>query len=160
MNNTTTPVITTAPKQITCGITADGKDLVKLLSKEFTRPAAVKNAPDVPASEKEVLEMALEIATSRRFKKVECEEEFLDVRFAANGIDLEEFTNTRPGVKILDLFEEQWEAIKVRDYSTPGVRTNGKVATLQTQLAEAEAKMAAMMAAMAAAGVTAPVADA
>jgi len=159
MSNTTTPVTTAAPKQLTCGINHAEKELVKLLAKELTRPAAVKGAPDVPASEREVLEMALKIATDRRHVEVDCEEEFLDVRFAANGVDLEEFKNTRPGKKVIDLFEESWEEIKLRDYSSPGTRVT-KVATLQSQLAEAEAKMAAMMAAMAAAGVTTPVAGA
>jgi len=149
MNNTTTPAVSTAAmnkaKQITCGINPQEKELVKLLSAELTRPAAVKGAEDVGASEREVLEIALEIATERRFKVVEVEEEFLDVEENPETGELREFTNTRLVDKTIDLFEEKWEAIKARDYSAPGTRTNRVLEDTKSKLNAAQEMLAKLL---------------
>jgi hypothetical protein len=149
MNNTAqntvvSPSAAAKVKQITCGINQQEKELVKLLSAEFTRPAAVKGAEDVGASEREILEIALEIATERRFKVVQVEEEFLDIEENEFG-ELREFTNTRTVDKTVDLFEEKWEAIKARDYSTPGTRTNRVLEDTKSKLGAAQEMLAKLL---------------
>ena len=148
MQNTTTAATAAPKKQITCGINQNEKDLVKDLSAEFTRPAAVKGAPDVQASEREVLEMALAIATNRRFKTLETVEEYLDIEENDEG-ECVEVVKTRPGFVTIDLFEEIWQEIIVRDYSTPAAR-GSQVAAYKSQLEAAQAELAALKAAMAA----------
>lgn len=144
MNNTTT---TAAPvkKQITAGVNQQEKDLIKLLSQELTRPAAVKGADDVQASEREVLEIALEIATERRFKTVKVEEEFLDIEENPETGELREVPAVRLVDKTIDLFEEKWEAIKSRDYSTPGTRTNRVLEDTKSKLNAAQEMLAKLL---------------
>jgi hypothetical protein len=147
MTTTTTAATAAKPKQITCGINEADKALVKAFSEELTRPAAVKGASDVGASEREIIAIALKIATDCRFQEVETVEDFLDVEENELG-EYIEVTRTRPGVAIVDLFEIEWEVIKAA-YDTPASRVS-KVSTLQSELADAKAELEALKAAMAA----------
>ena len=108
---TTTTATTTAPatkKQFTFG----GSEVMKLQLAEFrtdfTRPAAVKNSPAVPMSEKECLEVLYQVASDRRFKTVEVLGDDGLPSYDSDGM---------PEFKTLDLIGEAWESIKLRDYS-------------------------------------------
>lgn len=145
MQNNTTTTAAPVKKQITAGVNQQEKDLIKLLSQELTRPAAVKGADDVQASEREVLEIALEIATERRFKTVKVEEEFLDIEENPETGELREVTAVRLVDKTIDLFEEKWELIKARDYSTPGTRTNRVLEDTKSKLNAAQEMLAKLL---------------
>lgn len=115
-NNTTAPVATTivsasaakAAKQFTCGISERCKNEITEFRKGFTRPAAVKNAPPVPMSEKEALEILFKVATDRRFRVDYPLDDNGDYTYDADG---EVVTTTT------DLVEAEWKAIQARDYS-------------------------------------------
>lgn len=95
-------------KQFTFGVTENHKNLITELRGDFTRPAAVKNAPPVIMSEKEALEVLYTVATDRRFKVEVVKDENGGDVYDADGI-LE--------MKTVDLFETAWNDIKARDYS-------------------------------------------
>lgn len=108
-NTTTTATTTAAKKQFTFGVSENMKEQLGEFRMDFTRPAAVKNAPPVPMSEKECLEVLYQVASDRRFKTVpvindETGEQVLDV----DGL---------PEFQTLDLIGDAWESIKLRDYS-------------------------------------------
>lgn len=101
MSNTNTAVVSTVkPKQILCGISEATKAAVAEIREDFTRPAANPNAKPVLATEKEMLEILWTVATDRRYKKVE--------EMDDQGV---------VSLVTIDLFTQQWEAIKERDYS-------------------------------------------
>ena len=107
-NTTTAPVATTAKKQHTFGVSEKCKTEITELRKDFTRPAAVKNAPAVPMSEKEALEVLYKVATDRRFR--------VDYPLDEEG----NYTYDEEGQIITtttDLFDLEWKAIQSRDYS-------------------------------------------
>jgi len=108
MSNTTTPVATAAKKQFTFGVSGLFKDLLTEFRQDFTRPAAVKNAPAVPMSEKECLEVLYQVASDRRFKTVEVTDETGAQVMDSDGL---------PEFQTLDLIGDAWEAIKLRDYA-------------------------------------------
>lgn len=122
---------------------------------DFTRPAAVKNAPPVPMSEKECLEVLHTVATDRRFKTVPVLDEAGEQVMDSDGL---------PEFQTLDLIGDAWEAIKLRDYSeqvskTPtiqgleaSIRKYGKAinlteAAIEEMIATAKAGQAATVAA-------------
>ena len=100
MSATTNTVVSTKPKQILCGISEATKQAVNEAREDFTRPAANPNAKPVMATEKEMLEILWTVASDRRFKTVE---EMDDEGFVSQST--------------VDLFTQQWEKIKERDYS-------------------------------------------
>ena len=107
-NTTTTPVATAAKKQFTFGVSENMKETLGEFRMDFTRPAAVKNAPAVPMSEKECLEVLFQVASDRRFKTVPVLGDDGEQALDEDGL---------PEFQTLDLIGDAWEAIKVRDYS-------------------------------------------
>lgn len=95
-------------KQYNVGATEALKAQIAEMVVDFTRPAAVKNAPDVKATEKEMLEILVTVATDRRFKVVGKVDESGNPVFGADGV--QEF-------ETVDLFECEWKKILARDYS-------------------------------------------
>ncbi len=117
MNTTTAPVATTivtptaakAAKQYTCGISERCKNEITEFRKGFTRPAAVKNAPPIPMSEKEALEILFKVATDRRFRvDYPTDDATGEYQYDGNGQIITITT---------DLVEAEWKAIQSRDYS-------------------------------------------
>lgn len=98
----------TTPKQFNVGSTQALKAQIAEMVADFTRPAAVKNAPDVKATEKEMLEILVTVATDRRFKTVDKVDENGNPVFDSDGV--QEF-------KTVDLFEVEWKKILARDYA-------------------------------------------
>ena len=115
---------TAKPKQFTFGVSEAHKNEIGELRKDFTRPAAVKNAAPVAMSEKEALEVLYKVATDRRFKTVEVLDADGNPEFDADGIQKFE---------TVDLFEKEWEAIKLRDYSEAIAKTP-TIAGLEAQI--------------------------
>lgn len=92
------------------------------LRKDFTRPAAVKNAEPVDMTEKEILEVLFIVASDRRFKVVPVIESV-----ELNGETVEVQALDEDGelaFETIDLFEKQWETIKARDYSDSAASLN------------------------------------
>lgn len=122
---TTTPAAKPVKKQWNVGVNPADKSLVAELCGEFKRPAAVKGAPDVAASEREIVEIALKVATDRRFQVV-------PVMETVDGVEVQSIdTDGQPKFETVDLFEKEWDAIKVRDYS----ETVSKAPTLEGLIA-------------------------
>ena len=96
-----------APKQYTFGVTETHKKILGELRNEFTRPAAVAKAPPVAMSEKELIEVLYEVATNRRFRAQQQQDEHGQPVFDGEG---------QPVIDTVDLFAEEWEKIKARDY--------------------------------------------
>jgi sulfur relay (sulfurtransferase) DsrC/TusE family protein len=105
---TTTTTAAKAPKQFTFGVTEKHKKELGELRKDFTRPAAVAKAPPVAMSEKELIEVLYKVASDRRFK--------VEIKKDENGADIYDADGILE-TETIDLFEKEWEAIKVRDYS-------------------------------------------
>jgi hypothetical protein len=107
---TTITTTTTAPvkKQFTFGVSESMKSQLAEFRTDFTRPAAVKNAPAVPMSEKECLEVLFQVASDRRFKTIEVLGDDGLPAYDSDGL---------PEFETLDLIADAWEAIKSRDYS-------------------------------------------
>lgn len=133
MNDITTTTATTAaattttaakPKQYTFGVSESLKTQLAEFRLDFTRPAAVKNSPPVPMSEKECLEVLYQVASDRRFKTVEVLGEDGMPSYDSDGM---------PEFKTLDLVGDAWEAIKVRDYSD-SVSKSPTIAGLEAQI--------------------------
>jgi hypothetical protein len=104
----------TTPKQYNVGATETLKTLVGELAVDFTRPAAVKNAPEVKATEKEVFEMLYNVATDRRFKPTGEMIHEID----ADGNQVFDADGTPSMIaEVQDLFEIEWKKILARDYS-------------------------------------------
>lgn len=140
MDNTTTT--TAKPKQITCGINAQEKELIRLFSEELTRPAAVKGAAPVGASEREILEIALKVATDYRFHQ-----ELVSPADIAENPETGELVEVPAVYEWVDRFEQEWNKIKIRDYSTPGVRVNKVVEEVKGKHSAAVAQLRALYAA-------------
>ena len=94
-------VVSTKPKQFLVGISEATKQAVNEAREDFTRPAANPTADAVMATEKEMIEIIWTVASDRRYKKVE--------EMDDQGVI---------SLVTIDLFSQQWEAIKARDYST------------------------------------------
>jgi hypothetical protein len=108
ITTTTTTTATAAKKQFTFGVSESMKSQLAEFRLDFTRPPAVKNAPAVPMSEKECLEILYTVATDRRFKTVEV--------LGDDGLPIYD-ADGHPEFQTLDLIGDAWESIKVRDYS-------------------------------------------
>jgi hypothetical protein len=121
---TTTAATATAKKQYTFGVSESMKAQLAEFRMDFTRPAAVKNSPPVPMSEKECLEVLFQVASDRRFKTVEVLGEDGLPAYDADGL---------PEFKTLDLVGDAWEAIKVRDYSET-INKSPTIAGLEAQI--------------------------
>lgn len=97
------------PKQYTVGANLSDKTMIAEISKEFTRPGAVKGNT-VIASEREVVEIITKVAT--------------DARFGTDG---------------KDRFQAEWDAIVERDHAGKGIATADKlkarIAELEAKLA-------------------------
>lgn len=104
----TTTAAPKVPKQFTFGVTENHKKELGELRKDFTRPAAVAKAPPVTMSEKELIEVLYNVATDRRFK--------VEIKKDESGADVYD-TDGILETETVDLFEKEWEKIKVRDYS-------------------------------------------
>lgn len=130
MNTTTTTTTastvtaSTVKKQYTFGVSEAHKTEIGELRQDFTRPAAVKNAPAVPMSEKEALEILWIVATDRRYKTTELLDEAGNAVLDSDGL---------PEFQTIDLFEQEWEKIKVRDYSETITKTP-TIAGLEAQI--------------------------
>jgi len=121
---TTTTTTTAAKKQFTFGVSESLKSQLAEFRLDFTRPPAVKNAPAVPMSEKECLEVLFQVASDRRFKTVEVLGEDSLPIYDADGM---------PEFQTLDLIGDAWEAIKLRDYAD-SISKVPTIAGLETQI--------------------------
>lgn len=122
MSNTTTATTAVKPKQFTFGVSEKMKLELTELRKEFNRPAAVKNAEPVDMTEKEVLEVLFTVATDRRFKTVEVME---SVEIDGETVEVQAIDDDgNLKFETLDLFQDQWEVIKGRDYSDSAASLN------------------------------------
>jgi len=124
MSNTTTTTTTAAKKQFTFGVNELMKTQLAEFRLDFTRPAAVKNAPAVPMSEKECLEVLFKVASDRRFKTVEVIGEDGSQVIDSDGL---------PEFQTLDLIGDAWEEIKLRDYAE-SVSKTPTIAGLEAQI--------------------------
>lgn len=123
MSNTTTPVVAATAKktQFTFGVSERNKLELTEFRKDFTRPAAVKNAPPVPMSEKELIEVLFKVTTDRRFVVTPVME---TVEVDGEKVSIETYDEEGNQVFLTtDLVEVEWEAIKARDYSESIAKT-------------------------------------
>jgi hypothetical protein len=145
MTTTTTTTAAKAPKQFTFGISESLKGEMNEFRKDFTRPAAVKNAPEVVMSEREAFEVLHTVATDRRFKTV-------PVMETVDGMEVQALDEDGlPAFKTLDLIQDAWEAIKLRDHSESVSKTPtiaGLIASIRNygkKLAMSETAIQAMV---------------
>ena len=124
MTTTTTTTAAVTKKQFTFGVSESLKSQLAEFRLDFTRPAAVKNAPAVSMSEKECLEVLFQVASDRRFKAVEIIGEDGCPVYDADGM---------PEFQTLDLISDAWEAIKLRDYAE-SVSKTPTIAGLEAQI--------------------------
>jgi len=149
MTTTTTTTAAKAPKQFTFGISESLKGEMNEFRKDFTRPAAVKNAPEVVMSEREAFEVLHTVATDRRFKTVPVMEtvEIDGEKVEVQAID----EDGNPKFQTLDLIQDAWEAIKLRDHSESVSKTptiEGLIASIRNygkKLAMSETAIQAMV---------------
>jgi hypothetical protein len=146
---TTTTTTTTAKKQFTFGVSENHKNLALEMRGEFTRPAAVKNAPAVPMSEKECFEILYKVATDRRFVTLPIME---TVEIDGENVELQSIDDDgNPRFETVDLIAKEWDSIVSRDYSESVSKTPtiaGLVASVRSygkKLGLAESAIQAMI---------------
>ena len=121
---TTTTTTAVTKKQFTFGVSESMKTQLAEFRLDFTRPAAVKNAPAVPMSEKECLEVLFQVASDRRFKTIEVLNDDGTQAMDSDGL---------PEYQTLDLIGDAWESIKLRDYAE-SVSKTPTIAGLEVQI--------------------------